>query len=73
MKTEEQRDEFLILLLGTLGASLLKNLVSGKGLIWAFDRVIRAGNRMEDNLIKFEIQWLCVYSRNDLAKLVKDE
>lgn len=56
MKTEEQRDEFLILLLGTLGASLLKNLASGKGLIWAFDRVIRAGNRMEDTLIKFEIQ-----------------
>lgn len=73
MKTEEQGDGFLILLLGTLEASLLEHLVSGKGLIWTFDRVIRAANGMENTLINLEIQCLCVYSCNDLVKPVKDE
>ena len=73
MKTEEQRDRCLILLLVTLGASLLENLVSGKGIIWTFDTLIRAGNGMENTLISFEIQCLSVCSRNDLVKHVKDE
>lgn len=73
MRTEEQGDGFLILLLGTLETSLLEHLVSGKGLIWTFDRVIRAANGMENTLINFEIQYLCVYSCNDLVKPVKDE
>ena len=33
MKKKEQKGEFLSMLLGTLGASLLGNLLSGKGTV----------------------------------------
>ena len=43
-ETKEQRGGFLSMLLGTLGASLLGNLLSGgKGIIRAGDGIIRAG------------------------------
>ena len=38
-ETKEQRAEFLSMLLGTLGASFLGNLLTGKGII------VRAGSR----------------------------
>ena len=42
-ETKEQRGGFLSMLLGTLGASLLGNLLSGKGLVRAGERIVRAG------------------------------
>ena len=42
-KAEEQKGGFLSMLLGTLGANLLGNLLAGKGTIRARESVIRAG------------------------------
>ena len=60
---KEQKGEFLSMLLGTLGASLLGNLLSGKGVnkkghgihragegvIWASEGVIQAGYGNKQN------------------------
>ena len=44
IETKEQRGGFLSMLLGTLGASLLGNLLTGgKGIVRAGEGVIRAG------------------------------
>ena len=40
---KEQRGRFLSMLLGTLGASLLGNLLTGKGIVRAGDGIVRAG------------------------------
>ena len=42
-ETKEQREGFLSMLLGTLGASLLGDLLTGKGIMRAGDRIVRAG------------------------------
>ena len=42
-ETKEQRGRFLSMLLGTLGASLLGNLLSGKGIVRVGDGIVRAG------------------------------
>ena len=42
-ETKEQRGGFLSVLLGTLGASLLGNLLGGKGLAYAEEGIVRAG------------------------------
>ena len=42
-ETKEQRGGFLSMLLGTLGANLLRNLLTGKGIIRAGDGIVRAG------------------------------
>ena len=43
-ETKEQKGGFLIMLLGTVGASLLGNLLSGgKGIVRAGDGIVRAG------------------------------
>ena len=43
-ETKEQREGFLSMLLGTLGASLLENLLTdGKGIVRAGEGIIRAG------------------------------
>ena len=42
-ETKEQRGRFLSMLLGTLGASLLGNLLTGKGILKAGDWIVRAG------------------------------
>ena len=42
-ETKEQRGEFLSMLLGTLGASLLGNLLTGKGIMRVGDGIVRAG------------------------------
>ena len=45
IETKEQRGGFLSMLLGTLGASLLGNLLTGgKGIMGAGDGIVRAGN-----------------------------
>ena len=42
-EAKEQRGGFLSMLLGTLGASLLDDILSGKGVIKAGEGTIRAG------------------------------
>ena len=42
-EAKEQKDGFLGMLLGTLGASLLGNLLTGKGVMGADEGTIRAG------------------------------
>ena len=41
--TKEQKGGFLSMLLGTLGASLLGNLLTGKGFVRAGEGTIKAG------------------------------
>ena len=48
-ETKEQRGGFLSMLLGTLGASLLGNLLSGKGLARAGEGIVRAGEGVKKN------------------------
>ena len=40
---QKQKGGFLSMLLGTLGASLLGNLLSGKGTVRAGEGIVRAG------------------------------
>ena len=54
-ETKEQRGGFLSMLLGTLGASLLGNLLSGKGMIRAGEGIARAG---EENGSKKNLNFL---------------
>ena len=42
-KAKEQRGHFLSMLLGTLGASLLSNMLTGKGVIRAGEGTARVG------------------------------
>ena len=42
-EAKEQRGGFLSMLLGTLGASLLGNLLTGKGMMRAGEGIVRAG------------------------------
>ena len=42
-ETKEQRGGFLSMLLGNLGASLLGNLLTGKGIMRAGDRIVLVG------------------------------
>ena len=42
-ETKEQTGGFLSMLLGTLGASLLGNLLTGKGMMRANEGIVRAG------------------------------
>ena len=44
-EAKEQKEGFLSRLLGTLGASLLGNLLTGKGTIRAGESTIRAGQK----------------------------
>ena len=46
---KEQRGRFLSMILGTLGASLLGNLLTGKGIMRAGDGIVRAGEGGKKN------------------------
>ena len=48
-ETKKQRGGFLSMLLGTLGASLLGNLLSGKGLARGGEGIVRAGEGVKKN------------------------
>ena len=48
-ETKEQRGGFLSMLIGTLGASLLGNLLTGKGMMRAGEGIVRAGERAKKN------------------------
>ena len=49
-ETKEQRRGFLSMLFGTLGASLLGNLLTGKGIMRAGDGIVRAGSGTKKKL-----------------------
>ena len=64
-EANEQRGGFLIMLLGTLGASLLGNILVGKAINRAGEGIVRAGygnkrrdyeNGMDFSSFNFEIQ-----------------
>ena len=52
-EAKEQRGGFLSMLLGTLGASLLGDILSGKGVIRAGEGTIRAGYGSKRPCLKF--------------------
>ena len=83
-EAKEQKGGFLAMLLGTLGATLLENLFTGKGTIRAGEGTIRAGEGtikgflMQPHLLPYfetlkyyqnEPEFTGVYSRNNLPKL----
>ena len=85
-ETKEQRGGFLSMLLGTLGASLLGNLLTGgKGIRRAGDGIVRAGSEKLNSLLPFhpltnieisqyyanEPRFNDVYSRNNLPNKIK--
>ena len=80
-ETKEQRGVFLSMLLETLGASLLGNLLTvGKGIMRAGDGIVRAGegsgNKKKINIeiseyYKNEPRFNDVYSRNNLPNKIK--
>ena len=55
-EVKEQKRGFLSMLLGTLGASLLGNILAGKGINRAGEGVIRAGygNKRQDHKNKMD-------------------
>ena len=67
-ETKEQRGGFLSMLLGTLGASLLGNLLTdGKGIMRAGDGIVRAGernvvSRVKDNRSKKNPKFTVTFS-----------
>ena len=51
-EAKEQKGEFLSMLLGTLGESLLRNMLVGKGVIRAGEVTAKVGNRCKKSLFK---------------------
>ena len=57
-ETKEQQQGFLSMLLGTLGASLLGNLLAGKGIVRAGsgnkkgEGIVRAGSRNKKGIVR---------------------
>ena len=55
-EVKEQKGGFLSMLLGTLGASLLGNILTGKGINRAGEGIVRAGygNKRQDHRNKMD-------------------
>ena len=73
-ETKEQRSGLLSMLLGTLGASLLGNLLTGKVIMRAGDGIVRAGSGSRKKTkftVKDEPRFNGVYSRNNLPNKIK--
>ena len=82
-EVKEQKEGFLNMLLGTLGASLLGNILAGKGINRAGEEIVRAGYgkngflMLPHPLTNFEIQKYYqneprfdgIYSRDNLPKI----
>ena len=80
-ETKKQKEGFLSMLLGTLGASLLGNLLSRKGIVRAGEGIKKKKSLMPSHpLTNFEIgnyyenepTFNGVYSRNNLPKIIKN-
>ena len=79
-ETKEQKGGFLSMLFDTLGASLLGNLISGKGTVRAGEGIKKKALMPPYPLKNFEIKkyeneprFNGVYSRNNLPKILKNE
>ena len=73
-KEKEQKDGFLGTLLGTLGASLLGNMLAGQGVMKTDQRVIRAGEGKIRARYDFQcrfILWL-IFRYKNIIKMNKD-
>ena len=57
MKQQNKKGRFLNMLLGTWGATLFENLLTDKGIIWAGEKIIRAG---KGTIIEGHDFWCCV-------------
>ena len=61
-ETKEQRGGFLSMLLGTVGASLLGNLLTGKGIMRVRDGIVRAGegsgSKKKLNSLQLSTHWV---------------
>ena len=84
-EAREQKGGFLSILLGTLGASLLVNILAGKGINRAGEGIVKAGYGNKKNwflmpphpLTSFDIQkcyqneprFNAIYSRDNLSKV----
>ena len=81
-ETKEQKGQFLSMLLGTLGAGLLGNLLAGKGIVKAGsgNKAGAGTGKQWDFSTNFEIQKYYkneptvngIFSRNNLPKKIKD-
>ena len=72
-KTKEQRGRFLSMLLGTLGASLLGNLFSGKGSARAGEGIVRAGEGVKKNPRKFSLMPFHPLTNIEINEFYKNE
>ena len=75
-ETKEQKGRFLSMLLGTLGSSLLANLLTGKGTIAAGEGIGKNGygssvKNKSFNSTTLELRFSGVYSRDNLPKTIK--
>ena len=75
-ETKEQKGGFLSMLLGTLGASFLGNLLTGKGTVRTGKGFLRAGKELKKESSNFSLSFSSssfngVYSRDNLPKLIK--
>ena len=79
-KTKEQKGEFLGMLLGTLGASLLRNMLTGKGMLRAvygssikkkFNSTLFFNKFTNTEVLSEKTKIKGAYSRNNLPKTIK--
>ena len=61
-ETKGQKEGFLGILLATLGASLLGNLLAGKGKIRAGEGTIRAGEKVQLELVKKQLEQIRIFN-----------
>ena len=71
-ETKEQRGGFLSMLLGTLGANLLGNLLSGKGLARAGKGIVRAGEAVKKKK-KFSLMPFHLLTNIEINEYYKNE
>ena len=71
-ETKEQRGGFLSMLIGTLGASFLGNILSGKGLVRAGKGIVRAGEGVKKTR-KFSLMPFHPLTNNERNEYYKNE
>ena len=72
-ETKEQRGGFSSMLLGALGASLLGNLLSGKGLARAGEGIVRAGEGVKKKQQKFSLMPFHPLANIEINEYYKNE
>ena len=71
--TKEQRGGFLSMLLGTLGAGLLGNLLNGKGLARAGEGIVRAGEGVKKQQPKIQFDVFNPLTNIEINEYYKNE